>query len=63
MTAYDDEVSELALAHISSDQTRAAYARDGLIDKRRLMMNDWAQYCEHGQKIKDNVIAIGERRA
>lgn len=63
MTAYDDEVSELALAHISSDQTRAAYARDGLIEKRRLLMSDWAQYCEHGQKIKDNVIAIGERRA
>lgn len=63
MTAYDDEVSELALAHISNDQTRAAYARDGLIDKRRQLMTDWAQYCEHGQAVKNNVVAIGERRA
>lgn len=62
MTAYDDEVSELALAHISTDQTRAAYARDGLIDKRRLLMNDWADYCEHGQAIKANVIEIGRNR-
>jgi len=63
LTAYDDEVSELALAHISNDQTRAAYARDGLIEKRRQLMNDWAHYCEHGQQAKGNVISIGERRA
>lgn len=63
LTAYDDEVSELALAHISNDQTRAAYARDGLIEKRRQLMADWAHYCEHGQQTKGNVIAIGERRA
>lgn len=62
LTAYDDEVSELALAHISNDQTRAAYARDGLIDKRRLLMSDWAQYCEQGQAIKDNIIEIGRNR-
>ena len=62
MTAYDDEVSELALAHISSDQTRAAYARDGLIDKRRLLMTEWADYCEHGQAIKDNIVEIGRNR-
>ncbi|WP_298220759.1 integrase arm-type DNA-binding domain-containing protein [Halothiobacillus sp.] len=63
LTAFDDEVSELALAHISNDLTRAAYARDGLIEKRRQLMTDWAHYCEHGQQTKSNVIAIGERRA
>lgn len=50
LTAYDDEVSELALAHISNDQTRAAYARDGLIEKRRMLMAEWAEYCERKQE-------------
>ena len=49
-TNYPDEVSELALAHVNSDATRAAYARDELIDKRRLLMADWAQYCYEGKQ-------------
>lgn len=44
-TAYQDEVSELALAHVSSDATRAAYARDGLLSKRQRMMEDWGVFC------------------
>lgn len=61
-TAYPDEVSELALAHVNDDKTRAAYARDGLLDKRRLLMNDWAGYCEgKGAKTAaNNVVSIGE---
>lgn len=42
---YPDEWSELALAHVNSDETRAAYARGELIDERRGMMEDWAKYC------------------
>ena len=61
-TAYADEVSELALAHVNSDATRAAYARSELIDKRRLMMADWEQFCLHGEKIEKSgkVVSIGE---
>jgi integrase len=44
-TSYPDEVSELALAHVNSDATRAAYARDELLAQRRELMNDWAQFC------------------
>ena len=45
-TAYPDEVSELALAHVGSDATRAgAYARDGLFAKRTGLMRDWARFC------------------
>ena len=60
-TAYPDEVSELALAHVNDDKTRAAYARDGLLNKRRLLMNDWAEYCKgKGAKTSsDNVVSIG----
>lgn len=49
-TNYHDEVSELALAHVNDDATRSAYARDELIDKRRLLMADWAQYCLEGKQ-------------
>lgn len=45
-TAYADEVSELALAHVNSDATRAAYARSELIDKRRQLMQEWAEYAK-----------------
>lgn len=44
-THYADEVSELALAHVNSDKTRVAYARDQLLDARRRLMNEWAAYC------------------
>ena len=44
-TAYPDEVSELALAHVSSDATRAAYARDELLPQRARLMRDWSKWC------------------
>ncbi|MDS1310509.1 tyrosine-type recombinase/integrase [Marinobacter xiaoshiensis] len=59
-TAYADEVSELALAHVNSDATRAAYARSELIDKRRQLMQDWEQYCYHGKAQEvAKVVSIG----
>ncbi|WP_417514795.1 tyrosine-type recombinase/integrase [Marinobacter sp.] len=62
-TAYADEVSELALAHVNSDATRAAYARSELLDKRRLLMKDWEKYCYHGKAKEQHgsgkVVGIG----
>lgn len=43
-TKYADEVSELQLAHVNSDVTRSAYARDELLDLRRKLMNQWSKY-------------------
>lgn len=43
---YRDEVSELQLAHVNTDATRAAYARDMLLPQRAAMMGDWARFCE-----------------
>ena len=45
-TTYPDEVSELALAHVSTDATRAAYARDELLAQRTQLMADWAAFLE-----------------
>jgi integrase len=44
-SAYIDEVSELALAHVNSDKTRAAYARDELLPQRARLMRGWEKFC------------------
>lgn len=63
-TAYADEVSELALAHVNSDATRAAYARSELIERRSKMMQDWADFCYRNQVATENdkVVNIGGAR-
>ncbi|MCY4355080.1 MAG: tyrosine-type recombinase/integrase [Truepera sp.] len=40
------EVMEAALAHIIKDKAEAAYARSDLLDRRRSLMNQWADYLE-----------------
>jgi integrase len=61
-TAYPREVIEMAMAHQLKDKAEAAYARGNLIDKRRRLMRDWANYCEIIQNQQaDNVTEI--RRA
>ncbi len=52
-TSYSDEVSELALAHVNSDATRAAYARDELLPKRTRLMTAWGKFCGTVQKKAD----------
>ena len=44
-TDYADELSELALAHVDSNETRAAYAREELVEGQRPLMEDWASWC------------------
>lgn len=62
-TAYPEEVAELALAHVNSDATRAAYARGELVDKRRLLMNEWEKFILNGHtKQDDKVVNIGGRK-
>lgn len=62
-TRYADEVSELALAHVNSDATRAAYARDELLDQRRRMMADWAAFCRTVEPEEASVTDIGAGNA
>jgi integrase len=45
-TNYPNEVCEMALAHTLKDKTEAAYRRGDLFEKRKLLMIDWANYCE-----------------
>lgn len=46
---FPDEWSELALAHINNDQTRAAYARGELLSERAGMMQSWADFADGGE--------------
>lgn len=45
-----DEVSELSLAHVNSDATRVAYARDELLAPRRQQLAAWATFLGSGRK-------------
>ena len=44
-TNFPDWVSEKAIAHLVGDETRRAYQRGDLFDKRRELMEAWSRYC------------------
>lgn len=44
-TDHSPEVAEMALAHKINNQVEAAYRRGNLLERRRLLMRDWEQYC------------------
>lgn len=43
-TDHPDEIVELALGHVVGDETRRAYRRREALEKRRVLMDDWAAY-------------------
>jgi integrase len=45
-TRFSREVAEAALAHTIGDQTERAYRRGDALEKRRELMEAWAEYCE-----------------
>ena len=61
-TLHSPEVAEKALAHTIPNKVEAAYRRGDLLEPRRRLMEDWAQYCLSGFTHK--VVKIeGRRRA
>lgn len=44
-TSFPNEVVEMALAHAVGDKTEAAYRRGDLFEKRRRLMDAWADFC------------------
>jgi len=55
-TGYPREVAEAALAHSIEDKVEAAYRRSDLFDKRRKLMNSWADFC--GVVAKDAKVVV-----
>lgn len=44
-TNFPTEVVDMALAHAIDDKVEAAYRRGDLFDKRRRLMDAWAEFC------------------
>jgi integrase len=49
---FSDDLSEMALAHVIKNATKAAYKRGDLFEKRRNLMNEWADYCIGNESTK-----------
>ena len=48
-TDHPREVIEAALAHVVQNKVEAAYARSDLFERRRRLMDDWAEYLSGGR--------------
>lgn len=57
-TSYPGDMAEVALAHRISSAVEAAYRRGDMIEKRRRMMADWADFLS-GRVMAGNVVRIG----
>lgn len=51
-TDHPRDVAEQALAHSLSDKVEAAYRRGDLMEKRRRLMRDWADYCNPAKPVQ-----------
>ena len=48
-SSFPRDVCEMALAHVIENRVEAAYRRGDLFDKRRKMMEEWAEWCFRGR--------------
>jgi integrase len=61
-TNYPREVAEMALAHSVGDAVERAYARTDLFERRRKLMDAWAQYCGKIETDAGKVVALAQRQ-
>jgi integrase len=57
-TNFQREVIEAALAHVIGDKVEAAYRREDALEKRRALMQAWADYC--GGITAENVVPFSK---
>jgi hypothetical protein len=48
----------MALAHAIEDKVEAAYRRGDLFDKRRRLMEAWADFCAKAMKSAGSVVTL-----
>ena len=58
VTNFPREVAEAALAHVIGDKAEQAYRRSDALEKRRKLMEAWANYCASANQSK--VIPLNE---
>ena len=61
-TTYPNELAEMALAHTIENKAEAAYRRGDMFEKRRRMMQDWADFLARPARPTE-VVNLDERRA
>ena len=44
--SFSRELAELALAHLIGNKAEQLYRRDDALERRRLLMEAWAAFCE-----------------
>ena len=54
----DREIAEMALAHRVGNTTEAAYRHRTAVQKRRVLMQRWADYIDGPPGDADNVVSI-----
>jgi integrase len=57
-TNYPREVVELCLSHVQGDPLERAYQRGDILEKRRRLMQDWADYCTSESAGAGNVVSL-----
>jgi integrase len=57
-TSHPREIIEQAMAHRLKDAAEAAYQRGDLLQRRAVLMADWAKYCDTIRSNTDNVTPI-----
>lgn len=57
-TSFAHEVAEMALAHTIGNAVERAYRRGDLLEKRRRLMKEWAEYCATGSEPRSIVTPI-----
>ncbi len=60
VSSFPRDVCEMALAHAIANKVEAAYRRGDLFEKRRLLMESWANYCT---AVGAKVVSLDARRA
>jgi integrase len=55
-TNFPNEVIEMALAHAVADKVESAYRRGDLFEKRRRLMNAWAEFCSKSARATGNKV-------
>jgi len=57
VAAFPNELSEAALAHAIPNKAEAAYRRGDMLERRRVMMEAWARWCD-GEAAGGNVVPM-----
>ena len=61
-TSFPNHVLEMALAHAVPDAVEAAYRRGDLFEKRRKLMEAWAEYCAR-KPMSADVVPLRQQKA